>query len=144
MQTTNNETSLYIANINFAVTQEELRTFLEGLSLGIYDVRLIIDRETNRSRGFAFAKIDDPEVVEHAITAINAKEFNGRPLVARIALPRSDAPRSNRPSPGYSEPRHERRDASSKSDRYDRHDRHERRKGGWDGNDDGDYRPGRR
>ena len=97
MQTTTSN-SIYIANISWNVTHPQLENFLEGLNMGIHDVKLVMDRETGRSRGFAFVKVIDAESVHPAISVINGKVLDGRPLVAREAIPPgSSAPASSRP-----------------------------------------------
>jgi RNA recognition motif-containing protein len=51
-------------------------------------VRLIVDRNTNRSKGFAFAEIPDDDEAKTMIEELNGKEYEGRQLVVKEATPR--------------------------------------------------------
>ena len=51
-------------------------------------VRVIKDRETGRSRGYAFAEMPNDEEANRAIAELNDQTFEGRRLVAKVALPR--------------------------------------------------------
>lgn len=86
--------SLYVGNLSFDTTEDGLReAFAEHGEVA--SARIITDRETGRSRGFAFVEIDD-ESAEAAIEAMNGTELDGRPLRVNEAREReSRGPRRN-------------------------------------------------
>lgn len=90
---------IFVGNCHFHATEDSLRDFVESQNVMIQSVKIIIDRETGRSRGFAFVELDDSQDVDEAIENLNGKEFEGRNLTvneAREMKPRSNfAPRSN-------------------------------------------------
>ena len=52
-------------------------------------VRIITDRETRRSKGFAFIEMPDSAEASNAINALNGAEYGGRPRVVKEALPKN-------------------------------------------------------
>lgn len=89
--------NIYIANIPFRANEDELRELFEGYG-SVASVKIILDKETQRSRGFGFVEMDDDSEATAAIQGINGKDFQGKNLVvneARPKEPRSDfRPRS--------------------------------------------------
>ena len=79
--------NLYVGNLSFRVNEAELGHFMEDFGT-VNSVRIITDRETRRSRGFAFVEMENDDEARTAIERLNGTEFNGRPLVVREALPR--------------------------------------------------------
>jgi RNA recognition motif-containing protein len=80
---------IYVGNLSYDVTEEELRT--EFTAFGKVDsVSMITDRDTGRSKGFAF--VDMPLVSEgqSAITALNGKSVKDRTLIVNAARPRTE------------------------------------------------------
>jgi RNA recognition motif-containing protein len=70
---------LYVGNISFDTTEETLRnTFSEHGD--VEEVAVITDRDTGRSRGFAFVTMADDGAARNAIDALNGKEIDGRSL----------------------------------------------------------------
>ena len=70
---------LYIGNIPFSATEEELREIF-GRHGTVTGVDLITDRETGRPRGFAFVDMEDSASAEAAIEAVDGSELGGRNL----------------------------------------------------------------
>jgi cold-inducible RNA-binding protein len=81
---------LYVGNLNFAATEEEIRSTFETHG-EIESVHLVLDRETGRSRGFAFVEMADEEQAEQAIGALNGSNIGGRDLVVNEARPRPES-----------------------------------------------------
>jgi RNA recognition motif-containing protein len=69
---------LFVGNLSFSTTTEELREAFSAHGT-VHDVSLVSDRETGRSRGFAFIDMD-AQGAQAAITALNSKEFGGREI----------------------------------------------------------------
>ena len=80
--------NMYIGNLSYSVKESDLRQVME--EYGTVDtVKLIVDRDTRRSKGFAF--VDMPEASEalNAIKELNGAEYVGRQMVVKEALPKN-------------------------------------------------------
>ena len=82
-------TKLYVGNLSFRTTSEELRDAFASVGT-VESASVIEDRETGRSRGFAFVEMATPEEATAAIEAFNGKDFGGRNLTVNEAKPRTD------------------------------------------------------
>ena len=76
--------TLFVSNFPFTTTEDELRGTFEAMG-AVESVRIIVDRETGRSRGFAFIEFSDPQALDLAIEQLNETEFRGRRLVVSKA-----------------------------------------------------------
>ncbi len=83
--------NIYVGNLTYATTNEELAsTFAE---FGTVDAaRVVIDRESGRSKGFGFVEMSDNAAANNAIEALNGKELNGRRILVNEARPREERP----------------------------------------------------
>jgi RNA recognition motif-containing protein len=70
---------LYVGNLPFSITETELRELFEEHG-AIESVNVITDRETGRSRGFAFVELEDAGSAEKAMQALDGREVDGRAL----------------------------------------------------------------
>jgi len=82
-------TKLYIGNLTFDVTENDLRDLL-GAHGPVEEVKVVMDRDTGRPRGFAFATMSTAEGAKAAITALNGKDWKGRALTVNEARPREE------------------------------------------------------
>ena len=82
-------TKLYVGNLSFSTTTQDLETIF-GESGTVQSANIIEDRDTGRSRGFAFVEMSSPEEAKAAITALDGKEIGGRNLKVNEAKPRED------------------------------------------------------
>jgi RNA recognition motif-containing protein len=80
-------TKLYVGNLSFDTTISDLEKMFGEIG-AIDSASLIEDRETGRSRGFAFIEMSSAEDATKAISTINGKEINGRELIVNLAKPR--------------------------------------------------------
>jgi cold-inducible RNA-binding protein len=79
--------NIFVGNLAFSTTEDELRTMFE--SYGRVDrVSLLTDRDTGRSRGFAFVEMADEGEAEKAIAALNGSNVGGRTLNVNEARPK--------------------------------------------------------
>jgi cold-inducible RNA-binding protein len=83
----NMSTNIYIGNLSFNVTVEEMHE-LFGAYGTVENVKLITDHETGRLRGFGFVEMASGG--NEAIRALNGKEMGGRNLTVNLAKPRED------------------------------------------------------
>jgi RNA recognition motif-containing protein len=81
---------LYVGNISFQTTEDELRQAF-GQYGTVTSAQVVTDRDTGRSRGFAFVEMSDG--ADEAIAAMNGALFGGRTLTVNEAKPREDRPR---------------------------------------------------
>lgn len=77
---------LYVGGLPYATTEEELKTAFSEAGT-VSSVRIIIDRITNRSRGFGFVEFENDADADKAIETFDGKEFGGRTLVVNEARP---------------------------------------------------------
>jgi RNA recognition motif-containing protein len=70
---------LYVGNLSFSTTEEMVRTQFAAIG-EVTDVHLVNDRDTGRSRGFAFVTMGTREGAEKAIAQMNGATVDGRPL----------------------------------------------------------------
>ncbi|HJZ92595.1 MAG TPA: RNA-binding protein [Gemmataceae bacterium] len=82
---------LYVGNLAFATTSDDL-SGLFGEFGTVTSAQVVTDRETGRSRGFAFVEMMSG--ADEAVRALNLKEFQGRSLTVNEARPREERPRS--------------------------------------------------
>ncbi len=81
-------TKLYVGNLSFRTTQEELRDLFSQAGT-VESASVIEDRETGRSRGFGFVEMATQEEAQ-AVEMFNGKDFNGRNLTVNEARPRTE------------------------------------------------------
>jgi RNA recognition motif-containing protein len=77
------QNQLFIGNLAFATTKEELESAFSNYGK-VEEVRIPIDRNTGRVRGFAFVTFDSQQSAEKAL-ALDGTELNGRPIRVRVA-----------------------------------------------------------
>lgn len=95
------QNKLYVGGIPYRTTEDELRTAFEEAGQ-VQSVSIIMDRMTNRSRGFGFVEMVDDAAAQAAVDRWDGKEFDGRMLSVSFARPQGDRPpRENRGGGGY-------------------------------------------
>jgi cold-inducible RNA-binding protein len=80
---------LFVGNIPHSTTEAELRTLFEAHGK-VEQVSVVTDRDTGRSRGFAFVEMADSGEAEKAIAALNGKDLGGRTLNINEARPKTE------------------------------------------------------
>lgn len=92
---------LYVGNLPFKTTEAAIRSHFESHG-AVQEVAIITDRETGRSRGFAFVTMSDSAGGEAAVRGLNGKPFEGRNLIINEARAREDRPpRQDRGDRGF-------------------------------------------
>lgn len=86
---------LYVGNLNFSMGSQDLEE-LFGEFGQVTSATVIMDRETNRSKGFGFVEMANDNEAAAAISALNGKEINGRALTVNEARPREEGSRPPR------------------------------------------------
>lgn len=82
-------TRLFVGNLPFGATEEDVRTVFEKHGT-VKDCHLVIDRETNRSKGFGFVEMSTQEEATKAMAATSGADMGGRPLKVDEARPRAE------------------------------------------------------
>ena len=85
-------TSIYVGNLAHQATEDDLRQAFAEFG-AVSTVSIIKDRETGRSRGFAFVEMPDATEATEAIKQLNLKEISGRAVTVNEARPKTDRPR---------------------------------------------------
>jgi len=81
--------NIYVGNLAFDVTEDELKEAFAPFG-EVTEVRLIMDKYSGKSKGFAFIEMPSKEEAEKAIEEMNGKEMNGRAIAVNIAKPKVD------------------------------------------------------
>ena len=80
--------NIYIGNLNYQVRENDLQQLLAEYG-EITSVKVIMDRETGRSKGFSFTEMPDDAAAQEMIEKLNGTEYEGRALVVKEARPRA-------------------------------------------------------
>jgi cold-inducible RNA-binding protein len=79
---------IYVGNLSYKTTEEDLANLFEQVG-EVESINIITDRDTGRSKGFAFVELDDKDV-DRAIAQFNGIDLNGRALTINEARPREE------------------------------------------------------
>jgi cold-inducible RNA-binding protein len=82
-------TKLYVGNLTFDVTENDVRDMLSQHG-PVNEVNIVMDKMTGRPRGFAFVTMNTEEGAKAAILALNGKDWKGRALTVNEARPREE------------------------------------------------------
>jgi len=83
---------LYVGNLAYSASNADLES-LFGQFGKVTSAQVIQDRDTGRSKGFAFVEMSSDAEAQAAINGLNDKEHGGRPLTVNEAKPRENNPR---------------------------------------------------
>lgn len=79
--------NIYIGNLSYRVRESDLQQVMEDYGT-VESTKIITDRDTNRSKGFAFVEMTNDEEAMNAIKELNGAEYEGRTMVVKEATPR--------------------------------------------------------
>lgn len=86
--------NIYVSNLSFNVQDEDLRQFFTEYG-EVTSAKVVMDKMTNRSRGFGFVEMSDDEASKKAIAELDGATVEGRTIKVMEAKPKEDRPRSN-------------------------------------------------
>jgi len=86
--------NIFVGNLDFSSTEATIRALFEPYG-NVERVNLITDRDTGRSRGFAFVEMSDNSEADRAIAALNGMTIEGRALNINEARPKADGGRGS-------------------------------------------------
>lgn len=80
--------NIFVAKLNYDTEEETIREAFEAYG-SVSTVKIIMDRDTGRSKGFGFVEMDDESEGQNAINELNDAEIDGRNIVVKKARPKS-------------------------------------------------------
>jgi cold-inducible RNA-binding protein len=80
-------TNLFVGSLAYSVTDDELQQFFATAG-NVVSAKVIMDRETNRSKGFGFVEMGSDDEAKAAIAQLDGKDLNGRAISVNEARPR--------------------------------------------------------
>ncbi len=110
--------NIFVAKLNYDTTDDSLRYAFEAFG-EVSSAKVIMDRETGRSRGFGFVEMPDDNDARAAIEELNDSEIDGKRVVVKEAEDRGNRRQGggNRGGGGY-RPRYNRGDSDYRNNRY--------------------------
>jgi cold-inducible RNA-binding protein len=81
---------VFVGNLDFGATEESIRTAFEAFG-AVERVSLMTDRDTGRSRGFAFVEMADAQEADQAIAGLNGTNLGGRAINVNEARPKTES-----------------------------------------------------
>ena len=87
--------NIYVGNLSYGVAESDLeKAFSEFGTVSV--ARIVIDRQTGRSKGFGFVEMESDAEADAAIAALDGKDIDGRSMKVNEARPREDKPAGGR------------------------------------------------
>lgn len=86
-------TKLFVGSLAWGTTDDSLRDLFATVGT-VTSASVIMDRETNRSKGFGFVEMSTDDEAKAAVEQLNNKELDGRTIIVNEARPREERPRS--------------------------------------------------
>lgn len=83
--------NLYIGNLSWSITESELQQIFEGYG-EVSSCKIVTDKMTNRSKGFAFVEMPNSDEANAAISGLNGTDVKGRNISVNEARPREERP----------------------------------------------------
>ena len=87
-------TKLFVGSLSWNTTDDQLKDFFATVGT-VVSASVIVDRDTNRSKGFGFVEMSSDEEAKAAVDQLNNKELDGRTIVVNEARPREERPRGS-------------------------------------------------
>jgi RNA recognition motif-containing protein len=84
-------TKLFIGSLAWATNDDSLKEFFSQAGT-VVSANVIVDRDTNRSKGFGFVEMSSDEEAKKAVETLNGKDLDGRAIVVNEARPREERP----------------------------------------------------
>ncbi|MCR9063168.1 MAG: RNA-binding protein [Cytophagales bacterium] len=81
--------NIFVAKLNYDTAEDTLRSTFEEYGT-VDSAKIIMDKFTNRSKGFGFVEMPNDSEAEEAIAALNDTELDGRTIVVKVARPRGE------------------------------------------------------
>jgi RNA recognition motif-containing protein len=89
--------NIYVSNLSFAVVDEDLKSYFAEYG-EVTSAKVIMDKYTNRSKGFGFVEMSDDAAAQKAIAELDGATVDGRSIKVSVAKPKEERTPNNRPS----------------------------------------------
>jgi RNA recognition motif-containing protein len=87
--------NIYVSNLSFAVQDEDLRSYFAEYG-DVTSAKVIMDKFTNRSKGFGFVEMSDDTAAQKAIAELDGATVDGRSIKVSVARPKEERPAKSR------------------------------------------------
>ena len=91
--------NIYVANIPWKASEDQLKQLFAEYG-EVNSAKIVMDKVTQRSRGFGFIEMADDSAAKNAINSLNGADFLGKNLVVNEARPREESPNNSRNNGG--------------------------------------------
>ncbi|MEZ4773877.1 MAG: RNA-binding protein [Bacteroidia bacterium] len=81
--------NIYVGNLAYSLTEQDLEEAFSEFG-NVTSVKIVLDRDTGRSKGFAFVEMEDDDQGQEAINGLNDREMSGRRLKVNEARPKTN------------------------------------------------------
>jgi len=85
-------TNIYVGNLSYRMSDDDLRNAFSPFG-EVSSARIIMDRDTGRSKGFGFVEMPDDGQAQEAISKLDGSDLEGRTVKVNVARPREERPR---------------------------------------------------
>ena len=85
-------TSLFVGNLPYSITEQDLRDAFERAGVNVSEIRIALDLDTGRSRGYGFVDVATEEDARLAIDKLDSSSLGGRPIKVSEAKARGKRP----------------------------------------------------
>ena len=94
--------NIFVAKLSSGTKGDDLKGLFENYGR-VDSAKVIMDRETNQSKGYGFVEMTDDSEAQASIDALNETEFQGSRIVVKVARPRTEGPTGGprRPNPRF-------------------------------------------
>jgi RNA recognition motif-containing protein len=89
--------NIYVSNLSFAVQDEDLRSYFAEYG-EVTSAKVIMDKFTNRSKGFGFVEMSDETAGQKAIAELDGATVDGRTIKVNVARPREERDSNRKPA----------------------------------------------
>ena len=93
--------NIYVSNLSFAVVDEDLKSYFAEYG-EVTSAKVIMDKYTNRSKGFGFVEMSDDAAAQKAIAELDGATVDGRSIKVSVAKPKEERTSNNNDRPSYS------------------------------------------
>lgn len=87
--------NIFVSGLSFSSNDEDLKQLFTSYG-SVSSAKVIMDKATNRSKGFGFVEMADDEAGDKAIKELNGSNVDGRNINVSVARPREERPSNNR------------------------------------------------
>lgn len=94
------DNKLYVGNLPYSMRDDDLQQQFADFG-AVVSAKVMMDRDTGRSKGFGFVEMQDGQQAQAAIQGMAGQQVDGRALVVNLARPREDKPRTGGMGGGY-------------------------------------------